>query len=88
MNLATRPVLAAVFSVGLACASSCALAAGGGASSGGGDAQNHPANGLPPGEAGPPGANNNPRGTGLAPDARNDGTTTPLVGTTAAPAHQ
>ncbi len=88
MNLVTRPVLAAVF--GLACACSYpsfrALAAGGGSSSGGGDAQNHPANGLPPGEAGPPGANNNPRGTGLAPDARNDGTPPPPAGS--APAHR
>ena len=86
MRLVTLPVLAAVFGVGLA--SSGALAAGGGASSGGSDAQNHPANGLPPGEAGPPGANNNPRGTGLAPDARNDGTAPPPAGTTAAPAHR
>ena len=86
MRLLTPPVLAAVFGVGLA--SSCALAAGGGASSGGGDAQNHPANGLPPGDAGPPGANNNPRGTSLAPDARNDGTAPPPAGATTAPAHR
>ncbi len=77
MDLVTLPILAIVFSVGLA---SFALAAGGGASSGGGDAQNHPASGLPPGEPGPAGANNNPRKTALPPDARNDGTVPPAAG--------
>ncbi len=74
MTPVTRPILAAVFGIGLA---SVALAAGGGASSGGSDAQNHPANGLPPGQPGPSGANNNPGKTSLPPDARNEGTASP-----------
>ncbi len=81
VNLVIFPILAMV--VGLA---SPALAAGGGASSGGSDAQNHPANGLPPGEPGPPGANNNPSRTSLPPDARNEGAV-PATGSTA-PAHR
>ena len=81
MILVTRPILAAVLGIGLA---SSALAAGGGASSGGSDAQNHPANGLAPGQPGPPGANNNPSKAGLPPDARNEGTTSQP----AAPAHR
>ena len=74
MHLVAPPILAIVFSIGLA---PVALAAGGGSSSGGSDAQNHPANGLPPGEPGPPGANNNPRTTSLPPDTRNQGNAPP-----------
>ena len=41
-----------------------AHAAGGGGSAGGSGAQNHPASGLPPGDAGPAGSPNNPHGDG------------------------
>ena len=58
MTLVSLPILALVFTVGLA---SFAFAAGGGGSAGGAGAQNQPASGLPLGEAGPVGSPNNPR---------------------------
>ena len=58
MTLVSLPLLAVVFSVGIA---SIAVAAGGGGSAGGAGAQNQPASGLPLGEAGPLGSSNNPR---------------------------
>ena len=51
--------LAGLLCLGMA---SLAVAAGGGGSAGGSGAQNNPSTGLPPGDPGPAGSPNNPRG--------------------------